>query len=86
MYSIELTRQAEKTFDLIMKSQPQLAKRLAHALDQLEINPSKGIRLRGELKGLYKYRVGDYRILYEIQKSKVKVIVIDIGHRREVYR
>lgn len=86
MYTLELTHQAAKSFDHIMKSQPQLGSRLSHALDRLSVDPNLGILLRGKLKGLYKYRVGSYRILYEIQYSKLKIMAIDIGHRREVYR
>ena len=86
MYILELTRQAEKAFDVLMHAQPHIGKRVAIALDHLAKDPEIGIPLRGVLKGYYKYRVGTYRIIYEIQKSKLLVIVIDIGHRKEVYR
>jgi mRNA interferase RelE/StbE len=86
MYSIELTRQAEKNFSQLMKSNPTIGKRVAHAIDGLAEDPEKGVPLRGELKGLFKYRVGSYRIIYEIKKQKLLITVIDIGHRREVYR
>ncbi|NTE85481.1 type II toxin-antitoxin system RelE family toxin [Agrobacterium rubi] len=46
-----------------------------------------GIALRGsELGNYWRYRVGDYRILCDIQDNKLVVLVIEIGHRREVYR
>ncbi|UGX88074.1 type II toxin-antitoxin system RelE/ParE family toxin [Phyllobacterium meliloti] len=46
-----------------------------------------GKTLRGATLGsLWRYRVGDYRIICEIQDQKLVVLVIDIGHRREVYR
>lgn len=86
MYQIELTRQAEKAFRLLMKAQPKLGKRLAQAIDRLEQNPEIGIPLRKELKGLYKYRVGSYRIIYQFKRKKLLVIIIDIGHRKEIYR
>lgn len=44
-----------------------------------------GLPLRRDLKGLMKLRVGDYRIIYSIEKETVTVYVIKIGHRREVY-
>jgi mRNA interferase RelE/StbE len=44
-----------------------------------------GLPLRRNLKGLMKLRVGDYRIIYSIEKQTVTVHVIKIGHRREVY-
>lgn len=42
--------------------------------------------LTGDLTGLYKFRVGDYRILYELLEDERTIVVHQIGHRREVYR
>jgi mRNA interferase RelE/StbE len=42
--------------------------------------------LTGELSGLYKFRVGDYRILYEILHDEQILVIHAIGHRREIYR
>ena len=39
-----------------------------------------------EWKGCYKYRVGDYRIIYKMDYSATKLFVLKVGHRREVYR
>lgn len=86
MYKIVLTRQAEKSFDFLMKAQPKMALRVAKALDFLLKQPDCGIPLRGDLKGLYKYRVGSYRIIYEIIRSTLIITVIDIGHRKDIYR
>lgn len=66
--------------------EPALYQRVARALDDLERDPFQGKSLRGELKKRYSYRVGSYRILYLIQHHRLVVIVIDIGHRRDVYR
>jgi mRNA interferase RelE/StbE len=51
-------------------------------------NPrSLGEALQGaRLGGLWRYRVGDYRVLVEIQDAKITVLVVGIGHRGEVYR
>jgi mRNA interferase RelE/StbE len=45
-----------------------------------------GKALQGTLKGSWAYRVGDHRILCTILDSKVTVVVIEIGDRRELYR
>lgn len=45
-----------------------------------------GSPLQGLLGGLWRYRVGDYRIICEIQDARVTVLVLTVGHRREVYR
>ncbi len=42
--------------------------------------------LTGDLAGLYKFRVGDYRIIYEIVRDEQVLVIHAIGHRREVYR
>lgn len=44
-----------------------------------------GKGLRADLAGLWRYRVGDYRILCQIQDRKLLVLVVAVGHRREVY-
>jgi mRNA interferase RelE/StbE len=44
-----------------------------------------GEPLRGDLAGLWRYRVGDYRIICEIQDERLVVLALAVGHRREVY-
>lgn len=44
-----------------------------------------GEPLRGNLASLWRYRVGDYRIICEIQDEKLVVLALAVGHRREVY-
>ena len=45
-----------------------------------------GHALTGDLKGLWRYRVGDYRIVAAIEDGRFVVLVVAVGHRREVYR
>ena len=47
---------------------------------------SRGKPLVGDKKGLWRYRVGDYRILCELRDHELVVLVVTIGHRRQVYR
>ena len=44
-----------------------------------------GHALTGDLKGLWRYRVGDYRIVASIEDDRFIVLVVTVGHRREVY-
>lgn len=44
-----------------------------------------GKELTGEFKGKWRYRVGDYRIIAEIQNDKMIVLLVNIGHRRNIY-
>jgi addiction module RelE/StbE family toxin len=54
--------------------------------EKLMVDPLKfGRPLRRSLSGLFKLRVGDYRIIYQIHKQEVLVVVVKVGHRREVY-
>jgi mRNA interferase RelE/StbE len=42
--------------------------------------------LHGGLRGYWRYRIGDYRVICEIKRDVMTVLVLEIGHRREVYR
>jgi mRNA interferase RelE/StbE len=44
-----------------------------------------GEPLKGDLAGLWRYRVGDYRLICEIQDERLVVLALAVGHRREVY-
>ena len=54
---------------------------LAANLDKISPEP-----LKGDLAGLYKFRVGDYRVIYEILHEERTIVIHAIGHRREIYR
>jgi mRNA interferase RelE/StbE len=58
-----------------------LRKRIATAEDPRRF----GHALGGDLKGLWRYRVGDYRIVAQIEDDRLLVLVVTVGHRREVY-
>ena len=50
------------------------------------LNNIKPEALTGELAGLYKLRVGDYRVIYEILHEEHTILIHLIGHRKEIYR
>lgn len=56
-----------------------------NTLSQMENPRATGKALQGEFKGLWRYRVGDYRLICDIQDNKLIILVIDIGHRRNIY-
>ena len=60
--------------------------RVIKALDVIKNNPLSGEKLHGELKSYYKYRVGDYRIIYQFDSKTSTVIVVKVEHRQGVYR
>ena len=59
----------------------QRINRLAANLDVIRLEA-----LTGELAGLYKLRVGDYRVIYEVLWEEETIVIHAIGHRREIYR
>lgn len=82
-FSIKIKASAAKSLSRIPKAERS---RLIQAIDRLRREPLAGGTLKGELSGLRRLRVGDYRIVYEVLHEQVTVLVVRIGHRREVYR
>ena len=56
------------------------------AIESLAENPYRGKPLSYDLAGLFSLRTSDYRIIYRIKGGERVIIVISIGHRREVYK
>lgn len=87
-WRIELTASAAKVLTKLDKSE---AKRIITFLRQrlavLDDPRSNGKALVGPQFGMYwRYRIGDYRIICDIQDETLCILVVAIGHRREVYR
>lgn len=61
--------------------------RIQPRMDALRDDPRPpGTKALAGLRGFYRLRVGDYRVLYEIRDKILTVLVVRVGHRREVYR
>ncbi|MDO9028546.1 MAG: type II toxin-antitoxin system RelE/ParE family toxin [Candidatus Roizmanbacteria bacterium] len=60
--------------------------RVLSALSVISNDPFIGKKLRGELFGSYNYRVWPYRIIYQIKKREMTILITRIGHRQGVYR
>ncbi|MFD0914058.1 type II toxin-antitoxin system RelE family toxin [Methylophilus luteus] len=82
-YSVSIKESAFKALARIDKPHRQ---RLIEAIEKLKISPTAGSVLKGEFSGLRRIRVGDYRIVYEVQDAQLVILVIRIAHRREVYK
>ena len=59
--------------------------RLVEALREILVNPHAGVPLVGPLKGLWRVRVGKYRIIYEIDEEEKIVVFHDVDLRKRVY-
>lgn len=76
-------KNADKRF---LKLPTHIQRRILHAYDRLKQNPVTGVKLHGELSGFYKYRLGDYRIVYTFDAKTSTVEVLTIEHRQGVYK
>ena len=87
-YQIELTPAAVKELTKLAKGNRTLLKKLDHAILALAENPepANSKQLAGENPPLYRVRIGDYRILYHVDGDVLVVLVVHIGHRKDVYR
>ena len=75
--------------DLLRLSSPVRARVERYLDDEVlaRANPRQlGKALQGKLKGLWRYRVGDVRIIARLKDDIMVVLVVDVGNRREVYR
>ncbi|MBU7011691.1 MAG: type II toxin-antitoxin system RelE/ParE family toxin [Theionarchaea archaeon] len=79
-YSILLHPKANIFLD---KLDQEMRKRIRKKLEELQEYPERGNHLRYSV--FWSLRVGDYRIIYEIDKKEQKVIILFIGHRKDVY-
>ena len=82
---IEYTETARKQLKKLDKT---MQKRILDYMDevgQLENPRSRGKALVENMRGLWRYRVGDYRVICEIQDSKIIISVLKIGRRKNIY-
>ncbi|RJP23416.1 MAG: type II toxin-antitoxin system RelE/ParE family toxin [Candidatus Omnitrophota bacterium] len=80
-YRIVYLPHAEKEFLALPKD---VQKRVDQKILTLQKNPRPSGII--ELKGFYRLRIGDYRVIYEVRDDRLLIIIIQIGHRREIYK
>ncbi len=83
MYRIVILKEAQKEARKLPQKDQQ---RITAAIASLETDPFRGKKLRDDFQGTWSIRVWPYRIVYVIEKEIVTVIVLKIGHRKDVYR
>ncbi len=83
-YRIEVTRDALRA---LAKLDKPVRRRVQVAIDGLGENPRpSGVIAMQGLRGAYRLRVGNYRVIYTVEDNRLVVLVVDLGHRREIYR
>jgi len=84
-WEVELSPDAAKW---LRKADPETARRIRAALraiTTLDSPRSRGKALTGGLSGLWRYRVGNYRVVCDLRDALLVVLVIDIDHRSSIY-
>lgn len=82
MYELVYTKEALKG---ITKLSGKDKKKLKHSLEMLASDPRLGKALQHELRGLWSYRTGSYCIIYEVHDKILKILILTVSHRRDVY-
>ena len=82
-YQVKIQKSAEKQLAKIPAIYQDKFLRIFRSLAG---DPFQGKKLEGELRGKYSVRVWPYRIIYQIYKKELIVLIIDIGHRQGVYK
>ena len=86
-WRVEISRAAEKQITRLNRNTQRLILRFLRERVAVAENPRRwGKPLHGEKRDLWRYRVGDYRLICDIQDEKITVLVLVIGHRKDVYR
>jgi len=82
-YEVELSEIAKRD---LAKLETRAQDRIRLAFQVLAANPRPPLALKLKGRRGYRVRVGDYRIIYEVFDDRIVVVVVRIGHRREVYK
>ena len=82
-YSLKIRQSALRDLKRIPRANRE---RLVRVIDGLPENPFRGSALKGELTGLRRVRVGNYRVVYEVQSGALIILVVRVARRKDVYR
>ena len=83
IYTIEILRSAQKQLSKIERREQS---RIIEAVQKLTETPRPPGCKKLSGRPAWRIRVGSYRVIYEVQDESLLILVIDIGHRREIYR
>ncbi len=77
---------ADEAAKIIRKLRTADRKRLGRQLEKLRNQPDLGKNLTGPLSGLNSLRTGKYRVIYRHNPAKKTVLILTLGHRKDIYR
>ena len=81
-WTILYTRSAARS---IRKLDPQVRRRVRAAIRVLAETPERGKPLQLTLRGLRSWRTADFRIVYQVVEERIEMLIVAVGHRRQVY-
>lgn len=83
-YKIEFLKTAQKEFYRLPQ---QIQERIAKKLEILKTNPyPSGVKALKNGQGRLRLRVGDYRVIYRVENDVLVILIITVGHRKNIYR
>jgi len=82
MHEIFFSKEAE---DFLNKLDNNIKKRISSKIELLKANPELGKPLTANLAGLWSLRIGDFRVIYQIKNQELAILIIKLGHRKNVY-
>jgi mRNA interferase RelE/StbE len=82
-YRVILPKSVQKELDRLPD---ELVTRILARLTELEVQPRPPDVKKLKGRSAWRIRVGDYRVIYEIHDRELQVLVVTVGHRREIYR
>ena len=88
-WTVELHPDASKSLRTLARKDRQMAKRVTHFLAEIERSEdprARGKGLSGPLTGLWRYRVGDWRVVVDIYDDRLVILTLDIEHRSRAHR
>ncbi|MBU2104528.1 MAG: type II toxin-antitoxin system RelE/ParE family toxin [Nanoarchaeota archaeon] len=82
MYNLNFSSGARKFFRKLTNfDKRQIGKKI----EELKQNPELGKPLTGKLSGLWSLRIGKFRVLYQVRKNELIILILKIGHRKNIY-
>ncbi|MCP1386778.1 type II toxin-antitoxin system RelE/ParE family toxin [Corynebacterium sp. TA-R-1] len=85
-WKIEFTPRAQRAVTKLDRGHQRRILDYLQEVSQLDDPRSRGKALASSLSGLWRWRVGDYRVVAEINDGTLIVVIVDVGHRSDIYR
>ncbi|MBD5436254.1 MAG: type II toxin-antitoxin system RelE/ParE family toxin [Treponema sp.] len=83
--TVVFSNKAEKKFLKLDNTIQKQIKKFILKLEKLKDPRAEGKSLIGNFSGFWRYRVGDYRLICRIHDEELEILVVEVGHRKEIY-